>query len=270
VIGDPVAHSLSPRIHNAAFRALGLDWVFVALPVPSGQAAIAVDGVRSLGLRGVSVTMPHKEAVIDALDGLTSAAADLGAVNCILRAPHDDALLIGDNTDGVGFLRGLKVDLDLEPAGRRIVVLGAGGAARAVVHALAAADAVEVTVVNRDPARGERAAALAVDAGRFVPADDARSVADAVGSADILVNATPVGMASDNSMPLSVDLLRPDLPVADLIYHPVVTPLMAAAADRGARTANGVSMLVQQAAVAFEHWTGVAAPADVMAAAVAS
>lgn len=264
MIGDPIAHSLSPRIHNAAFRALDLDWVFVALPVQRGQAAIAVDGIRSLGLRGVSVTMPHKESVIEALDGLTSAAVELGAVNCILRAPHDDALLLGDNTDGAGFLRGLKADLDIEATGRRFVVLGAGGAARAVVHALAGAGASGVTVVNRDETRGERAAALAASVGAFVAGDDARAISEAVSSADVVVNATPVGMGADEALPLDRALLRPELAVADLIYHPAVTSLMAVAAELGAPTANGVSMLVHQAAVAFEHWTGVTAPVDAM------
>ncbi|UDY36181.1 shikimate dehydrogenase [Dermatobacter hominis] len=270
VIGDPVAHSLSPRIHNAAFRALGLDWVFVALPVARGQAAAAVDGARALGLRGLSVTMPHKEAVIASLDGLTSAAAELGAVNCILRAPHDDALLLGDNTDGQGYLRGLKADLGVEPAGRRFVVVGAGGAGRAVVQALAAAGAAAVTVVNRDPGRGEVAAALAGAVGALVPAADAGAVAAAVGAADVLVNATPVGMGDDGDLPVPEGFLRPDLVVSELVYHPATTPLVAAARRRGAPTANGLSMLVHQAAVAFEHWTGAAAPVEAMAAAAAA
>ena len=269
VIGDPIAHSLSPRIHNAAFRALGLDWVFVALPVPKGQVGAAVDGARALGIRGLSVTMPHKEAVIGSLDGLTSAAAELGAVNCVLRAPHDDALLLGDNTDGAGFVRGLKADLGIEPTGRRFVVLGAGGAGRAVVQALGAGGATSVVVVNRDAGLGAVAASLAGDAGSSVPAGDEVAVATAVGDADVLVNATPVGMGDDRGLPVPADLLRPDLAVSELVYHPAVTPLMAAAQERGAPTANGRSMLVHQAAVAFEHWTGATAPVDAMAAAVA-
>lgn len=269
MIGDPVAHSLSPRIHNAAFRELGLDWVYVALPVARGQVAAAIDGARALGVRGLSVTMPHKESVIASLDGLTSAAAELGAVNCILRAPHDDALLLGDNTDGAGYLRGLRADLGVEPQGRRFVVLGAGGAGRAVVHALAAAGASSVTVVNRDPGRGLVAAALAGDVGRFVAADDGPAVATAVAEADVLVNATPVGMGDHAGLPVPEGLLRSDLVVSELVYHPATTPLMAAARERGAPTANGLSMLVHQAAVAFEHWTGATAPVDVMSAAVA-
>lgn len=269
VIGSPIAHSLSPRLHNAAFRAVGLDWIFVALPVEPGQVAAAVDGARALGIRGLSVTMPHKEAVLASLDGLTSTAADLGAVNCILRAPHDDGLLLGDNTDGAGFLRGLRADLDVDPVGRRCVVLGAGGAGRAVVHALAGAGAAQVDVVNRDPGRAEQAASLAGAAGRTVSADDAAAVETAIGDAELLVNATPLGMGGDERLPIPDALLRSDLAVVDLVYHPPTTPLLAAARRVGAPAANGLSMLVHQAATAFEHWTGVAAPVEEMARAVA-
>lgn len=257
---------------NAAFAAVGLDWVYVALPVPRGQAVVAVAGARVMGLAGLSVTMPHKEAVIPALDGLTSVAAALGAVNCIVRAPHDDALLLGDNTDGVGFLRGLREDLDLDAAGIRCVLLGAGGAGRSVAHALGDAAARSVVVVNRDPSRGQHAAALAGPAGTFIPASDVDAVADAVADADLLVNATPLGMGGvDGSEPetsaalaVPADVLRTDLAVAELVYHPAVTPLMVRARERGARAVNGLSMLVHQAAVAFEHWTATAAPIEVM------
>lgn len=272
MIGDPIAHSLSPRILNAAFRSLGLDWVYVALPVPRGQASVAIAGARALGLRGLSVTMPHKEAVIEGLDGLTAAAASLGAVNCVLRAPHDDALLLGDNTDGAGFVRGLQSDFGLEVAGLRCVVLGAGGAGRAVAHALGGAGAGLVTVVNRDEARGELAASLAGVTGTYVRARDGGSVEAAVAGAELLVNATPVGMAgaAGSALPVPAEVLHPGLIVSELVYHPSVTPLMEAARARGARSANGLSMLVHQAAVAFEHWTGAAAPIEAMVAAVSS
>jgi shikimate dehydrogenase len=256
VIGDPVDHSLSPAIHNAAFTALGLDWVFVAFPVPAGGARDAVDGVRALGIRGLSVTMPHKAAVLDALDGLSPTATALGAVNCISRGPH--GTLVGDNTDGAGFVGGLRADFGFDPAGARCVVLGAGGAARAVVLALAAAGAAAVQVVNRTEANARTAAALAGRAG---------SVAgpDVVAGADLVVNATPVGMAGDAGLPCDPTLLGPGQLVAELVYHPARTPLMAAAREQGARTANGLSMLVHQAAVAFELWTGSPAPVEVMA-----
>lgn len=262
---------MSPRILNAAFEAALLDWVFVAFPVAGGRTADAVAGARALGIRGVSVTMPHKAAVIPALDGLTATASELGAVNCILRAPHDDGLLLGDNTDGVGFLRALRADFDVDAAGLRCVVIGAGGAGRAVAHALGGAGATSVAVVNRDAERGRRAAALAATVGFHVDARNLDDVHSAVGAADLLVNATPVGMdvgaSSGPDLPVPEEVLRSDLIVADLVYHPTVTPLLAAAARCGAPHANGVSMLVHQAAVAFERWTSVEAPTEAMTAA---
>jgi shikimate dehydrogenase len=266
VIGDPVAHSLSPAIHNAAFAETGLDWCCVALPVPVGRALDAMVGLRALGLRGASVTMPHKAAVIDGLDDVSHTARTLGSVNCIVA--ERDARLRGENTDGDGFVRGLAEDFGISPRGRSCAVLGAGGAARAVVHALAAAGAAEVVVLNRTAERARAAAELAGVRGRVGTADDLSSV-------DVVVNATPVGMAGpggsrpagDVQLPLDPGLLRPGQVVAELVYHPASTPLMEAAAARGARSANGVSMLVQQAAVAFELWTGRDAPVQAMRAA---
>ncbi len=183
-------HSLSPAIHNAAFSASGLDWVFVALPVPDGGGAEAVDAMRVLGLEGLSVTMPHKAAVIAGVDRLTPTADSLDAVNCVFRDPGDRSILVGDNTDGAGFLAGLADDFGFDVAQRRCVVLGAGGAARAVVLALAGAGAASIVVVNRSPARARAAAALAGGAGGV-------ATVDAVAGADLVVNATPVGMAGD-------------------------------------------------------------------------
>jgi shikimate dehydrogenase len=236
--------------------------VFLAFPVPAGRAPAAVEGMRALGIQGLSVTMPHKAAVAEVVDRLTPSAAALGAVNCVFRDAADGAL-VGDNTDGAGFLAGLHADFGLDVAGTRCVVVGAGGAARAVILALAGAGAASVRVVNRDAERGERAAALAGSRG-------AVAGLDAVVDADLVVNATPVGMGGDDAVPVPVDRLRADQVVADLVYHPARTPLMAAAEAAGARTANGVSMLVHQAAVAFEHWTGRTAPLEAMRSAVTS
>ena len=261
VIGDPIGHSLSPAIHNAAFAETGLDWVYVAFPTPQGSARAAIDSMRALGIRGLSVTMPHKEAVLGALDELTADAELLGAVNCVTRVGDR---LVGDSTDGVGFLAGLRADFGFDPGGARCVVLGAGGAARSVVLALARGGAASVQVVNRTATRGERAAALAGGVGAVAPVE-------CVAGADLVVNATPVGMAGSpqqHDLPLDASLLGRDQVVAELIYHPRRTPLMAAAEDRGCRTSNGVSMLVQQAAVAFESWTGVPAPVAAMTDAV--
>lgn len=263
VIGDPVRHSLSPLLHNTAFAALDLDWVYVALEVAPGAAAAALDAMRTLGIAGLSVTMPHKEAVAAACDELTEEAAALRAVNCVV---NDGGRLIGHNTDGDGFLAALAAELDLDPAGRRCVVLGAGGAARSIALALARAGAGEVAVVNRTASRAEEVAALLGPVGQVVGPDDLASV---MAGAELIVNATSLGMGTDGAVPLEVALLRPEHVVVDIIYRPLVTPLLAAARSLGCRSANGISMLVHQAAIAFTHWTGQPAPVEAMTAAVA-
>ncbi len=262
VIGDPIGHSLSPRIHNAAFAAARLDWVYVAFPVQEGDGGAAVRAMRSLGLGGLSVTMPHKAAVIAELDAVEDDAAALGAVNCIYR---EGARLVGANTDGVGFVEGLRADHGMDPTGQRCVVLGAGGAARAVVLALARSGAASVGVVNRTRSTADAAATLAGAVGAVVGEG-------AVAQADLVVNATPLGMerkgAAEGELPCDPELLRPGQVVVDLIYHPPRTRLLDEAEARGASTSNGLSMLVHQAGAAFERWTGTPAPLDAMRAAV--
>jgi len=258
VIGDPVRHSLSPAIHNAAFAALGLDWTYVALPVADGDAPVAIAGARALGIRGLSVTMPHKAAVVPALDGLSDTAAALGAVNCIVA---DGGRLVGHNTDGDGFVQGLSADLAVEPGGRRCVVVGTGGAARAVVRSLAAAGAASVVVVGRDAGRAATAAALAGRAGTTASFEDL--VAE-LATAELVVNTTPIGMAASPGVPFPVEALSSAVAVADLVYHPIDTDLVRACRAAGVPASNGLGMLVHQAAAAFELWTGEAAPIDVM------
>lgn len=266
VIGDPVRHSLSPVLHNAAFGALGLDWVYVALPVPAGQATRALDGARALGIEGLSVTMPHKAAVAEAVDRCSEVASLLGSVNTVVR--RDDRLM-GESTDGEGFLRAVREETGFDPDGRRCLVVGSGGGARAVILALARGGAARVVVAGRTPARVRAAAALAGRSGRVgqtTEADDA----------DLVVNATPVGMAGTAGgrateagppgaadtfgLPVPTDRLGPGQLVVDLIYHPPVTALIEAARARGATAIGGLGMLVHQAALAFELWTGCPAP----------
>lgn len=260
VIGDPVRHSLSPRLHNAAYRALDLDWLFAAFEVPDGGAAAALNAARVLGFVGLSVTMPHKTAMAGLCDELSPGAADLRSVNTVtVRA---DGSCAGDSTDGDGFLRSLA-EAGVEVKGTAAVVLGGGGAARAVARALAGAGArVEVAARKADAA----AAAAALAGGVAV---EWAGRADAVSAADIVVNATPVGMAGDASLPLPEGVLRAGLVVADLVYEPRETPLLAAARSRGARVVPGLGMLVHQAARQVELWSGRPAPLDAMRAAVA-
>ena len=261
VIGDPVRHSLSPAIHNAAFDALGLDLVYVAFPVPAGKASQAVEAVRLLDLVGLSVTMPHKAAVAAAVDRCTPAAERLGAVNCVFRHGNE---LVGDNTDGGGFVDAFTAQTGEHFDGASVAVLGAGGAARAVIDAVAAAGAREVLVVNRsaDPAR--TAAQLSPRARVAIPEE--------VAGADIVVNATSVGMTggpAPGASPLEPTLLNREQIVCDLVYQPRTTPLLVVAGERGARTVGGLGMLVHQAARAFRSWTGHPAPLEAMEAAVA-
>ncbi len=261
VIGSPVRHSRSPVLVNAAFAAGNLDWAFVALEVAPGDGAAAVDAMRVLGLGGLSVTMPHKQDVIGALDRLSPDAAALDAVNCIA---WEGGELVGHNTDGGGLLDALATDQDLGPAGLCCAVLGAGGAARSVVRSLAAGGAAEVVVVNRTPERAEAAAALAGDVGRT---GDVTEVRDA----DLIINATSVGMGAadddETSTVVGAHLLRPGQTVVDLVYQPLETPLLRLAAAAGARPVDGIGMLVHQAARAVALWTGEVAQVEAMKAA---
>lgn len=267
VIGSPIRHSLSPAIFNAAFAASGLDWAYLAFEVPEGAAGLAMAGMRALGLEGMSVTMPHKAAVIDALDELTGDATALGAVNCVARV---GTTLVGHNTDGAGLIDALRIDEGIEIDGTRFAVVGAGGAARAAVRSLGAAGAASVIVINRSQDRAREAARLA---GTVGAAGEAAEVA----AADVVINATPLGMGvvvatSGEPEPMPVDpaILRPDQVLVDLIYHPAVTPLIAAARSRGVRTVNGMGMLIHQAAHAFRHWTNEEPPLEAMSAAAVS
>jgi shikimate dehydrogenase len=262
VIGSPIAQSLSPTLHRAAFEALGLAGMSVAFEVPAGQAAAALEAMRASGLRGLSVTMPLKSEVAGLVDTASVAAGRLDAVNCVV---NEGGVLHGTNTDGEGFVAALARGAGFAVAGRRCLVAGAGGAARAVVVALAEAGASEVAVLNRTAVRAAEAAALAGGAGRVVSAGDAGEVA---ARADLVVNATSVGMVSqpggDDDWPVSPRWLHSGQVVADLIYVPRPTRWLAAAAETGATTVDGLGMLVHQAAAQITLWTGQPAPVDAM------
>jgi shikimate dehydrogenase len=253
VIGDPVGHSLSPVIHNAAFQARHLDWVFVALEVPEGSAGEALAGMRAMGIRGLSVTMPHKAAVLPHLDEVGEDAAALGAVNCVTLV---DGRLVGANTDGPGFIDSVE-EQHVEVAGCRVLVLGAGGAGRAVVRALGRSGAAEIGVVNRGAERREQAVALGGPAARGAEAAEAPDF-------EVVVNATPIGMGDRVALPLDAGLLTSDHVVVDLVYEPLDTALLTAARAAGAQAIDGVGMLVHQAGRAFRQWTGQDPPIEAM------
>lgn len=268
VFGYPVKHSASPPMHNAAFAALGLDWAYVPFTVAPEQIGAALAGVRALGLRGVNITVPLKELAPPHLDELTDRARALGVVNTVVNT---DGHLRGDATDGPGLLAALAYGGAPVTPGIRVVVLGAGGSARAVIYALAEAGA-RVTVANRSLDRAEAIARDFAEVGdiRVMPLDSPDSLGESISSSTILINTTSVGMHPNHDAmpPIPPDALHPDLFVSDLIYNPAQTRLLSLAYSRGCRTQNGIEMLVRQGALAFVQWTGIEPPVEAMRAAV--
>jgi len=256
VIGDPGRHSRSPAIHNAAYAASGLDWVFVALEVAEGRGFDAVRALPVLGIAGLSVTMPHKADAARACDELTADATALEVVNTVVLRP--DGSLWGDSTDGEGLLRSLA-GTGLDVGGRSVLVVGAGGAARASVLALGRAGA-RVTVAARRSNTATAAAGLSPGA-EVVALDAVKG-----GDFEVVINATPLGMGGE---PLPIDPPGTGQWAVDLVYHPAVTPFLAAAEAAGAEVVGGIGMLVHQAALGFEAMTGHPAPLEAMQAAAA-
>ena len=260
IIGWPVEHSLSPAIHNAAFSALGLDWVYVPLPVRPEHLLAALTGLSALGFSGANVTMPHKTAVAETVEDLSDDARALRAVNTIAIV---EGKLCGHNTDTSGFERFLREDAGFDPAGRRALVYGGGGAARACVLALARGGLTALAVAVRTP---DRAGLLLEVAAPFDTEVALVPLGEVAGfDADLVVNATPIG--SDGRAIPPQPAYRPGMLVVDLLYHPVVTPLQERARFAGATALGGFGFLLHQAALSFELWTGRQAPLDVMSAA---
>lgn len=266
VFGDPIAHSLSPPMHNAAFRYLNLDWVYVPFHVASDRLAQAVAGVKSMGMAGVNVTVPHKVSIMAYLDELDEAARALGAVNTVV---HRNGRLIGYNTDGRGFLRSLELEAGVTPKGRHVVILGAGGAALAIAWAVADANAASVVVANRTVEKAEAVAASidGMTAAQAVPlSENDSSLKAALEQADILVHTTSVGMRPNHDVPPIVPetWLNPTTLVCDIVYTPRETTFIQAARRRGCPVVTGEGMLAFQGAVAFELWTNQKAPDELM------
>ncbi len=270
VFGYPVAHSLSPAMHNAAFAALRLAFIYIPFPVSPDALGSAIRSLPALGIVGVNLTIPHKENVLPFLDAITEEAREVGAVNTVHCL---DGRLLGDNTDGRGFYEPLR-EMGVSLQGRQVVVLGAGGAARSVVFRLLR-EGANVVLTNRTPERAERLAQDAASAGygaqmRVVGGSEAGELGNAIAGAELLVHTTRVGMHPvTDALPLvPLEAFHPNLLVYDLVYNPVETRLIQEARRRGCRTLTGVKMLVYQGAAAFERWTGVWPPTDVMEAAV--
>jgi len=262
IIGDPVEHSLSPVMHNAAFKKLGLNLVYVAFTVTSTELKTAVLGAKSLGLKGLNVTMPHKNAVMNYLDAVDSTAKSIGAVNTVL---NNQGKLIGYNTDGSGAMIALQEN-GVDPEEKKLVLLGAGGAAKAIAYQ-AAQDVEELVILNRTPEKAKKLAEALKSFGAKVKAGTLSSkvLEEELPTTDILVNATSVGMPPDVDIsPVPSDLLHSDLSVMDIIYNPLETKLLKDAKSAGAKVVSGIEMLLYQGAVAFEIWTNCPAPVEVM------
>ena len=270
VIGWPIRHSLSPPMHNAAFAALGLNWVYVPFAVVPERIPEAMAAVRALGLAGLNVTIPHKTAVLPFMDDLAKEVRFLGAVNTIV---HRDGALTGHNTDGEGFLRSLG-EIGEEAGGKRVALIGAGGSARSVALAVCRTGARHLTIINRTLARAEALVTLVKEA---MPQAEVKAVgleepaaAAQVREAEIIVDSTAVGMYPHEQVPpvIPAKWLHAGQVVCDLTYNPRETVLLRAAAGQGARTLDGTGMLVHQGALAWEYWTGRVAPLPVMRAAL--
>ena len=266
LIGYPLGHSVSPAIHNAAFKKLGLDYEYVPFEVAPEDLAESLTGMRALHMAGFNVTIPHKESIVPLIDEVTKLARIIGAVNTVL---NQEGKLIGYNTDGAGFIDSLKEDAKINPLGKKTVVLGAGGASRAISIMLAEAG---VTSLALSDIQEEKAKDLSeYISSHFEIACDfveinSKDLQKAIDGADILVNATPIGMhpkVDQSPLPETINL-HPKLLVYDLVYNPSQTKLLKTAKSSGCKTCPGLGMLIRQGALAFTIWTGQEAPLEVM------
>ncbi len=268
VIGYPLDHSMSPPLHNAGFAALGLEVRYEAWPIPVEELPATVERLRGRDMLGISVTVPYKQAVMPLLDEIDPAADAIGAVNTLVKRGRT---LIGHNTDKDGFIRSLR-ESGCNAAGLHVLVLGVGGAERAVAYGLAEAGAASICLAGRNPERVAAAAEqlestsprqIAVSRSTF---DDDALISEAA-AADLIVNTTPIGMrhtAQEGDSPLPPAALRPGLWVADVVYNPLQTVLLHQARQAGAHTVDGLGMLVYQGAAQQILWTGLEPPSDIM------
>ena len=255
ILGNPIEHSLSPQIHNAAFKHFELNAQYLAFKVQPEALGLAFEGIRALGIRGVNLTIPFKQTAIEFVDEIPEDVdRATGAINTVVNR---DGQLYGYNTDCMGFLTSLKEDLSFNPEGKNILVLGAGGSACSVVFSLARAHAEHVLIHNRTH---ERAEGLVSFAGPYFPETEIEALASteeiSPQKIDLIVNTTSCGMKGDNSVPLDLKSLRHPAFLYDLVYSPTETPFLKSAKTLGWKAVNGLGMLAAQAALSFELWTG--------------
>lgn len=265
IFGYPVIHTMSPYMHNEVFEQMNLPYFYTAFEVLPQNLAKSIESIRVLGLKGVNITIPHKEAVLQYLDEIIPSARFIGAVNTI---KNEDGKLIGYNTDGLGFITAIREDLSIDPAEKSFLLLGAGGAARAIAIQLALEKCRKIYIANRTLSKAENIAYIIkknvplceANPVLFNPAEISRIIKDV----DILVNTTSVGMKKDDSKLLDSEFLSSLYAVIDIIYNPPETLLLKEASRKGLKTANGLGMLTFQGALAFEIWTGIKPPVNIM------
>lgn len=265
IFGYPISHTLSPAMHNAVIKALGLDMVYLPFEVKPSNLKEAINGIKNLGIIGVNITIPHKEAVIRFLDDISEEARLVGAVNTIV---NKDRKLVGHNTDGSGYIASLKEELGFNPKSKRIIIIGAGGAARGILVALAIKKPKAITVANRTLSRAvsliktfkEKFSDTRFEA---IGIDD-KMLKMSFNSADLLVNTTSVGMKQSKALKIPLETLPKVAIVSDIIYNPLETLLLKKAKKLGLTTHGGLGMLVHQGARSFKLWTGMDAPINVM------
>lgn len=265
IFGYPVSHSISPAIHNAAFKALGLDMVYLPFEVKPSDLKHAVTGIKALGLLGVNITIPHKETVIKFLDHVSEEAAIIGAVNTIV---NKDGQLIGYNTDGRGYASSLREETDFNPKDKNIVMLGSGGAARGILAALAEQKPKAIVIANRTVSRAAMLVRFFKPRFPWIKFEaaglDKNSLEKHFEDAHLIINATSVGMKQAQAIEVPFDALSKNAIVSDIVYNPLKTALLKKAGKLSLATHSGLGMLIHQAALSFNLWTGMDAPIDVM------
>ena len=267
IFGYPVEHTFSPGMHNAAFARIGLEGCYVPFAVRPEALGDAIRSIIPLGIRGVNITVPHKEKVLPFLDELAGDASLIGAVNTIEVVR---GRLIGHNTDGRGFVRSLREDTGFRPKGKAFLLIGTGGAARAISFSLALAGAGTIFLYDIDIAKAKKLARdVRTRTGIRATALTAQALRTSSTDVDAIINATPLGMKRGDPLPFSRDLIRRDHLICDLVYNPPATRLLTAARSRGAETLSGIGMLLYQGVIAFEIWTGKKAPVHIMRQALA-
>lgn len=260
-MGNPIGHSLSPLMHNAAFEEKGLDFVYVPFEVKERDLKKAIDSIRYLGLAGVNITIPYKEKALKYMDELSEQAKLVGAINTVVNR---GGKLIGDNTDGLGFIQSLKENISFEPKGKNVCILGAGGAARSIVAALAEAEVQKIIISNRTIQRALLLSSYFQQKFpqvhfQLIPLEK-KAIAESFSEIDLFINSSSLGMNGRDSIDLPFSHLQKHCIVYDIVYKPLFTNILCDAADLGLSIMNGLEMLIHQGALSFKLWTQCEAP----------